>query len=195
VVSLTVSRSGSVLGFRGKRGPNGARPRSRPSPPPRPGLLPLARSLRLRPRRPLQWALRWINVLVTRPTANRASRVRGGVDLLLLPRQASLRLPSVVCHGYLPASRGVLVNAGHQGSFWGVAGMKVAAPVACGWAISPSDRSNSPFRSAHYRGRGADHAHHTRRCRPGRGRSGRCTAGRWAGRHGRAAWCLPPQRE
>jgi hypothetical protein len=49
----------------------------------------------------LQWALCGINVLVPRQTANRTSRVRGGIDpeLVLLPRQASRRLPSVVRHG------------------------------------------------------------------------------------------------
>ena len=52
----------------------------------------------------LQWALHGINVLVTRPAADRASRVRGGINLLLLPRRAWLGTPAVVCHGLLLAS-------------------------------------------------------------------------------------------
>jgi hypothetical protein len=82
VVSLTVSRSGSVLGFRGKPGPNGLDP----------GHARLRRLDQVFFRqleafgfalaRLLQWALHWINVLVTRPTASRSGTPRGGAASL-----------------------------------------------------------------------------------------------------------------
>src|SRR5918992_5873761 len=98
------ARSGSVLGFRRKPRPNGVDPSHASLSRLDQVLLRELEALRYALAGLLQWALHGINVLVTRPAADRASRVRGGIDLFLIPRQAWLGTPSVVCHGLLLAS-------------------------------------------------------------------------------------------
>src|ERR671915_1210642 len=94
MVRLTVRRSGSVPGFRRKPRPNGVDPRHASLRRLDQVLLRELEALRYALAGLLQWALHGINVLVTRPATDRASRVRGGINLLLLPRRAWLGTPS-----------------------------------------------------------------------------------------------------
>jgi hypothetical protein len=117
VISLTVGRSGSLLGFRRKRRPYGVDPRQTSFRGLDEVLLRELEAFRFALAGLLQWALHWINVLVTRPTADRACRGAGGINLLFLPRREWLGLTSVVSRDWRHAPQSAARQPARQRSW------------------------------------------------------------------------------